>query len=340
MYRIFRSPLVVVVALVVLALALIISFSFYTTLSTDEVNVSSSVHGDVVNYSTSGTFPVGVNPENKTIVENPVVDWYVTEYLSININRTKEKRFVDRLFANISKWDLFQQLASPLSRILVIYSGERKEEVVKNFGDILRWTAEERKTFSSLITEMEPILQDGKFYPGRYTVPSDSSPEDVAKVVMEKFVKEILSRYDESVDNQVPIEDALIIASLLEREAYDFTDMRVISGVIWNRLFVNMPLQLDATLQYARGSKASESKWWPKVHPNDKYINSAFNTYKHAGLPPSPIANPSLESVVAALNPKKTECMFYFHDADGKFYCNVTYEAHVAELKKVYGRGK
>jgi UPF0755 protein len=101
-----------------------------------------------------------------------------------------------------------------------------------------------------------------------------------------------------------------------------------------------MPLQLDASLQYARGSNSSEAKWWPKVRPADKYIKSPYNTYANKGLPPAPIANPSVESVIATLNPKQTDCLFYFHDPRGKFYCTKTYEDHVTMLKKVYGQGR
>jgi UPF0755 protein len=138
----------------------------------------------------------------------------------------------------------------------------------------------------------------------------------------------------------VSLDEALIIASLLEREAYDFTDMRYISGIIWNRLFTDMRLQLDATLQYAKGNKVKPQTWWPKVVPEDKYIASVYNTYKHKGLPPGAISNPSAEAVLAALNPVKIDCMYYFHDADGGFHCTKTYEEHKTLLKKYYGQGK
>ena len=115
--------------------------------------------------------------------------------------------------------------------------------------------------------------------------------------------------------------------------------MRDISGIIWNRLFINMPLQLDASLQYAKGTD-SKTSWWPQVRPADKYIESDFNTYANKGLPPAPISNPSLDAIIAALNPKKTECMYYFHDQRGGFHCNETYEEHVAALKRIYGQGR
>lgn len=168
----------------------------------------------------------------------------------------------------------------------------------------------------------------------------DASPEDVAQMVIDRFQAEVVARYDKKAEATLPMREAIIIASLLEREARDFTDMREISGVIWNRLFINMPLQLDATLQYAKGSRANETKWWPVPVPADKYIDSPYNTYKYKGLPPDPIANPSTESILAALNPISTECLFYFHDNSANFHCSETYEEHVSKLRSVFGRGR
>ena len=99
-----------------------------------------------------------------------------------------------------------------------------------------------------------------------------------------------------------------------------------------------MKLQIDATLQYVRGSE--RNGWWPIVRSRDKYIDSPYNTYLYKGLPPAPISNPSVAAVLAALNPKKTDCMFYFHDQAGGFHCTETYEEHVQMLKKYYGRGR
>jgi UPF0755 protein len=100
-----------------------------------------------------------------------------------------------------------------------------------------------------------------------------------------------------------------------------------------------MNLQIDATLQYAKGAK-SKKTWWPKPIPSDKFIDSPYNTYQNSGLPPTPIANPSVDTVLAALNPRETECLYYFHDDESVFHCTKTYEEHVALLKQYYGRGK
>lgn len=285
-------------------------------------------------------FPIGVDPTNKTISENPKLDDFIanegrTRWLFPSLVPSgKFARFIAKL--SRSPW---YQMAVPGGRLLVIFPGERKEETAKNFGDILRWSSTERQTFTSLVTSVDPSLTEGKFYPERYLVEVDASPEAVAQMVNDRFSTEVIARYDENAEAILPLKNALIIASLLQREARDFTDMREISGVIWNRLFINMPLQLDATLQYAKGSRADQP-WWPVPTPADKYIESPYNTYKNKGLPPAPIANPSLEAILAALNPTITDCLFYFHDSDANFICSPTYEEHVANLRRIYGRGK
>lgn len=286
------------------------------------------------------TFPVGVDPAHKRIVENPEVGRYFAEHVSARSSAAAPRTsWIRNILSKLALKDWYQNLASPTSRILVILPGERKEEVAEHFGSVLGWDMTTRHAFMEQVTSSLPVLAEGKFAPHTYTTARGASHETVAALVIERFTQDILSRYSTSTAELVPLADALTIASLLEREGRDFDDMRQISGIIWNRLFSGMKLQLDATLQYARGSKAGES-WWPQVAPADKHIASAFNTYKHFGLPPAPIANPSLEAILAALNPKNTECMFYFHSVGGEFHCSVTYAEHIALLKQYYGRGR
>ncbi len=286
-------------------------------------------------------FPIGIDPERKLISENPDVDRFMSNegrlrwHFPSLLPKGKFAQFIAKL--SRSSW---YQMAIPGGRLLVIFPGERKEEIAQNFGRILGWDRAERGRFIALVTSGDPMLDEGKFFPERYLVAVDASPEDVAAMVNERFVTEVLDRYTSEAESVLPLGDALTIASLLQREARDFTDMREISGVIWNRLFINMPLQLDATLQYAKGSRPDVEAWWPIPVPADKFIDSPFNTYRNKGLPPYAIANPSLEAIVAALNPKITECLFYFHANGGNFYCSKTYEEHVAKLREIFGRGR
>lgn len=283
-------------------------------------------------------FPVSVDPVAQTIGDEDLLGGYDYETLAAKYE-TKDS-WTAKIAAFFAKREWYQNLASPVSRILVIWPGERKEEIAKNAGDILNWNQSERQEFISLIAEADPALEEGKFYPGQYVAHRDATPEEVATLINEKFATDVLSRYTNEVEDVVPLEDALIIASLLEREASDFENMREISGVIWNRLFDDMPLQLDATLQYVRGGNTTEKKWWPTPKPADKYLKSPFNTYANKGLPPAPISNPSAAAILAALNPRPTDCIYYFHDSKQGYHCSVTYEEHVRKLKLHYGRGK
>lgn len=282
-------------------------------------------------------FPVSVNPRTKKITEDMTIDTYLNTKVASNYTNSKTASgFFALLQSKLARMDWYQNLATPISRTLVINSGERSEEITENFASILRWSGAEQAEFLALMTDENPAVKNGKLYPGKYSASKDTTPEEMARLVSDRFNAEIRTRYTGDVEAIVPMRDALIIASLLEREAYDFEDMRYISGVIWNRLFINMRLQIDATLQYVRGSNRSEP-WWPVPVPSDKYLKSPFNTYQNTGLPPEPIANPSIDAVIAALNPRATDCLFYFHDTDGTFYCSKTYEEHVAGLKKVFG---
>lgn len=294
----------------------------------------------VVEKQGEAPFPIGVSPGSKAILEQPNVEAYLEDELARDVERESTKTsLVRKTIGKLALMGWYQNLAAGTSRILIIEPGERKEQVASHFGKILGWTDDEKREFLTLVITSEPLALEGKFTPGTYVVGRGAKPADVAPLIIHRFEEEVIARYPEVIAREVPLNDALTIASLLEREAYDFTDMREIAGVIWNRLFIDMNLQIDATLQYARGSESTRS-WWPQPVPRDKYVDSPYNTYEHSGLPPTPIANPGPAAILAALNPRVTECLYYFHDRDGGFHCAETYEEHVALLKKHYGRGK
>ena len=94
-----------------------------------------------------------------------------------------------------------------------------------------------------------------------------------------------------------------------------------------------MKLQMDATLQYAKGDA---SDWWPQVNPSDKNIDSPYNTYLHTDLPPTPIASPGLAAIAAAYNPLTTSCLFYIHDKHGVIHCSATYAGQLSNIAKYY----
>ncbi len=290
-------------------------------------------------------FPVTVNPSKKIILESAQVNAYLDSRHSpyqaaaggaVGVFTT----IFTWLAVGIADSPWYQALAATDGRFVNITAGMRKEQVANAFAGVLDWSAEEKKEFLTRSKYSSLPLTEGSYLPGVYIVSKNSIPLMAQALVNERFADDVLAHYSSSTARIVPLSQALTIASLIEREAAGPEDMRLISGIIWNRLFINMSLQIDATLQYVKANAAVGGNWWPGVVPADRYRKSPYNTYLHAGLPPGPIANPSIASVLAALNPKKTTCLFYFHDARGGFHCSDTYALHVASLKKYYGRGK
>ena len=195
----------------------------------------------------------------------------------------------------------------------------------------------QRKEFLTPVASSTLPLTEGSFTPGLYSVSIGMSPHEVQSIINNRFHTEILSHYGTSTQEKVPLHDALVIASLIQRETTSTDGMRLLSGIMWNRLFLGMNLQIDSTLQYAKANTSAQATWWPPITPRDKYISSPFNTYKYNGLPPTPIASPSVEAVLAALNPVKTSCLFYFNDKTGTFHCSDNYTDHAALVQKYYG---
>ncbi len=285
-------------------------------------------------------FPVSVDTNTKSIVENPAAEAFFAKqdpHLSAAVDTASY--VVNWIAGIITNTPLYQSLASADGHLITIRAGYRREQVMSELSSALHWNAGQQKEFLDDVQAQTPGIPDGIFAPGTYVVDSSMTPANVAALMNLSFSRSILAHYGTTTAQHVPLSAALTVASLLEREAKDTTDMREISGIIWNRLFSGMNLQIDATLQYAKGESKNGS-WWSTVVPKDKYVKSPYNTYAHAGLPPGPIANPSLAAVLAALNPVDTDCLFYFHDSHGNFHCSKTYAEHVTLLKKYYGQGK
>ncbi len=224
----------------------------------------------------------------------------------------------------------YQNLANPSIRIVNIQEGLRKEQVVDVIAKKLNWSEDEKEEFlNAHIAYNQPSLE-GRYFPKTYMIHKDSDPVVVSKTMTDEYRKKVQKIPKQKTTRIINEETALIVASLIQREAAGKSDMKLISGIIWNRVFAGMKLQIDATLQYAKGD---EDLWWPRVESKDKKIDSPFNTYMYS-MPPSPIASPGLAAIEAAYNPQKTSCMFYIHDAKRRIHCAKTYEEHKKNIER------
>lgn len=326
--------------LLVLSITTIAAVSYYW-FDARAVTVSqANLHELVYTTHTPAPFPVGIDPHTKTITESPLFDQFIEQHYSeLQTSPSRLSKLGTHIENLLKQSTIYQHLASPAARQLLVREGDRPDMVLERARTLFSWDDAEQAAFTNIIDAgihahgVLPII------PGTYTLPRKSSPIAVYTALETDFLAKLKSRYPEETANILSLPEAFIIASLLEREAADFYDMRYISGIIWNRLFIDMNLQIDATLQYAKATDAGITNW-PPVTPDDKYIESPFNTYEHTALPPAPIAIPSIGAIIATLNPKQTDCLFYFHNRSRNFFCSPTYDEHVDKLIQQYGQGR
>lgn len=234
----------------------------------------------------------------------------------------------------LAKLSFYENLANPDVHIVRVQEGLRKEEIADIMGNKLGWTEAEKSTFENAHLALNSGNLEGRYFPETYLINKDESPAVVSATMFDEFSKETEKIKKPKTAEIINQDTAIKIASIIQRESGGKSDMNLISGIIWNRIFSGMKLQIDATLQYAKGNE--EGGWWEEVTPEDKKIESSYNTYLHAGLPPGAIANPGLDAIAAAYNPQKTNCMFYLHDKNKKIHCAVTYEEHKKNIDKYY----
>lgn len=228
----------------------------------------------------------------------------------------------------------YENLANPSVRIVRVEEGLRKEEIAEIMANKLGWDDSEKKQFVLSHLALNKDSSEGYFFPKTYMIHKDESPKEVSTKMFTEFKKQTNTIVKTKTTKIVNEDTAVKIASIIQREAGGKGDMRLISGIIWNRLFNGMKLQMDATLQYAKGSEVDG--WWPQISSKDKQIDSPYNTYLYPSLPPGPIANPGLSALNAAYNPQKTSCLFYLHDKNRNIHCSSTYEGHLKNIDKYY----
>ena len=236
-----------------------------------------------------------------------------------------------KLSASMDALSLAKALASPPYLAWVTFpSGWRKEQIADLLVRKLGWSEEERMHWLEVDTAPSPDFVEGVYYGDTYLIPTDQSPALVAARLRGRFQDVFAPYAKEAARRGIPWTDVLTLASLIEREAAK-NDKKLVAGILWNRLRAHMGLQVDATLQYIRGE---EGNWWPVPTSADKKLDSPFNTYKYVGLPPHPIANPSLESIEAVLSAERTNCVYYLHDTKGTIHCSATYAGQLSNVRR------
>lgn len=166
-------------------------------------------------------------------------------------------------------------------------------------------------------------MLEGYFFPDTYFFPKNAEPGEIVKLVLKNFNKKITEDLkEEMLKSGRGFYDILIMASILEKEAITYEDKQMVADILWRRLDKNMALQVDASLGYTTGRNTFE------LLKNDLRENSPYNTYKYKGLPLTPISNPGMKSIRAAVFPKSNPFWFYMSDESNTIYYSEDYTEH------------
>jgi UPF0755 protein len=277
-----------------------------------------------------------------------------------------DSEFGYRIYANVDKaagqprageYDVF--LVSDYRSVArQLFRGPERDEVeirileglsLKQQGDVLEKYAVKREEFEQWagdghpfpreLRELFPFLSilpsgaslEGYLYPDTYRVWKDQLPMGLIEKQLSRFQKLTQGMIESATNQGRNFHDVVTLASIVEKEAMRADDRKVVAGIYLNRLKKGMRLQSDATVNYVTGAGRAR----PTL--KDLEADSPYNTYRNDGLPPGPIASPSIESIEAALHPTQTDYLFYLHDEEGRSYYAKTLEEHKRNRFKAYG---
>lgn len=232
-----------------------------------------------------------------------------------------------RLTRSMDATTLAKELTHGVDDVWVtVPEGWRKEEIATKLAKELDMPEQ----------EFLKHAKEGYMFPDTYMISREASPAGIADMFLSNFNKKITqSLREDGRKTGLTFPEIVTLASIVEREGLSDEDRPVIAGILLNRLNADWPLQTDATLQYILGYQTREKTWWKKsLYDEDKSIDSLYNTYKHKGLPPGPIANPGLSAIKAVIYSKPSDYWFYLHDAKGVVHYGKTEEEHGANVSR------
>lgn len=275
-------------------------------------------------HSGDGVKTIAANLANEQLIRSPTGFYLLVKVLGIERQlQAGDFRLKRSMDARAIALELTHGI---LDQWVTTLEGWRKEEIAVQMT----------KDLDIPEQEFLKVAREGYMFPDTYLVPLDATAGAVVAIFEENFEKKVTAQMREDVKKiGLSLEEAIILASIVEREGQTGEDRPVIAGVLLNRLRADWPLQADATLQYALGYQSQEKVWWKKtLFDEDKKIKSPYNTYLNPGLPPKPICNPGLESITAVIYPKETDYWYYLHDPAGGVHYGKTIDEHNENIAK------
>ena len=294
--------------------------------ATSPVNSSDTTHKSFSVKKGENVREIASHLKSDGLIKDPVLFFVLVKQLGLD-SKIQAGDFV--LSPSMSTTDIAHALQVGTSDFsIVVPEGKRAQEI----ADKLKATF---PTFNES-WRGQLILNEGYLFPDTYSFSKDVTIDKIVETMRTNFDKKY-SLLPQNEKTGLSQEQIVILASMVEREARHANDRPIVASVMLNRIKNGMPLQIDATVQYALGYQPQGKTWWKKeVTFEDLKLNSPYNTYIITGFPPKPIANPGIEALDAAINPANTNYIFYISDKNGINHYSRTLDEHNANIKK-YG---
>ncbi|MDP2651428.1 MAG: endolytic transglycosylase MltG [bacterium] len=180
-------------------------------------------------------------------------------------------------------------------------------------------------------TEFERLAPEGYLFPDTYFIPVTASASATIKLLRANFIRKVFPLMPLVDESDKSLEEIIIMASIIENEANTKESREIVSGILWKRLRQDMPLQVDASFSYVNGKSTKD------LTLADLKIDSPYNTYLYPGLPPGPISNPGVDSILAALNPTTTPYLYFLTGDDGMMHYSETFDEHKEKKQEYIG---
>ncbi len=273
-----------------------------------------------------GTSSIVKHLYSEQLIRDRVVFYTIVKRLGIE---SKLEAGMFRLSPSMSTEEIALALTKGTTDIwITVIEGLRREEIAELIA----------QNFSIPESEFIKQSQEGYLFPDTYLIPKDATLEQVLSI----FTRNFNQKYNEDLkriaqQKGLTDQEVITLASLVEKEARHDQDRVAVASIILKRYKNDWPLDIDATIQYALGYQPAQKTWWKKnLTKDDISVNSLYNSYKHPGLPPTPICNPGLASIQAVLNADvNTPYWFYISSKDGStMHYAKTVEEHNENIRK------
>jgi UPF0755 protein len=241
-----------------------------------------------------------------------------------------------QLNAQMSLWDVLTTLSEGKSELSALkipegYTAEQIAQALEKMNpgsgaDFLQ-AAQNQTTLKSF--GIVGPTAEGFLFPETYRVPLGAGSDELVELMIHQFFDVVGQDFDSRCkDLGLTPYQAVVLASIVEKEAHNADERPIIAGILYNRLHQKMRLQVNATLNYILNTKHA----W--LTTNQLSTDSPYNTYHHRGLPPTPICNPGAASLKAVLNPADVPYLYYVSAGDGSSLFATTFEEHKKNVIK------